>query len=86
MALNFTNESRSYDATRRAVRFWGYDQAMEVSFFVTDAALQKLMPGAAAESAFLKAFDENRDRIRDAAATIYRQGPRGSYEITKKDI
>jgi Protein of unknown function (DUF1488) len=86
MALNFTNESRSYDATRRAVRFWGYDQSMEISFFVTDGALRKLMPGAAVEGAFLKAFDEYRDQIRDAAAKVYGRGQRGSYEITKKDI
>ena len=26
VTLNFTNQSRSYDATRHAVRFWGYDQ------------------------------------------------------------
>jgi|GEM_PF-3111735 len=25
MAITFPNLSRSYDATRRAVRFWGYD-------------------------------------------------------------
>lgn len=86
MALNFSNESRSYDATRRAVRFWGYNQAMEISFFVTDGALRKLQPGATGESAFLKAFDENRDRIRDAASAVYNQGPRGSYEITSEDI
>jgi hypothetical protein len=29
MALSFPNQSRSYDATRRAVRFWGHDSAME---------------------------------------------------------
>ena len=42
MTLNFTNQSRSYDATRQAVRFWGYDGAREVSFFVTDDALRRL--------------------------------------------
>ena len=35
MAIMFPNASRSYDATRHAVRFWGYDSAMEWSFFVT---------------------------------------------------
>jgi uncharacterized protein DUF1488 len=40
MALAFPNSSRSYDATRRAVRFWGHDSAMEWSFFVTAEALQ----------------------------------------------
>ncbi|MGC2824133.1 MAG: DUF1488 family protein, partial [Pseudolabrys sp.] len=29
MAITFPNRSRSYDATRRAVRFWGYDRSME---------------------------------------------------------
>jgi Protein of unknown function (DUF1488) len=29
MAISFPNHSRSYDTTRRAVRFWGYDSAME---------------------------------------------------------
>jgi Protein of unknown function (DUF1488) len=35
MALNFPNRSRSYDATRRAVRFWGHDGPMEAAFFVS---------------------------------------------------
>ena len=39
MSLKFPNSSRSYDATRHAVRFWGYDTAMEWSFFVTAEAL-----------------------------------------------
>jgi hypothetical protein len=32
MALSFPNRSRYYDATRDAIRFWGYDNAMETSF------------------------------------------------------
>ncbi len=44
MALNFPNMSRRFDATRRAVRFWGYDRAMESSFFVTEDALQDHQP------------------------------------------
>ena len=27
MSLNFPNQSRSYDATLRAVRFWGHDNS-----------------------------------------------------------
>jgi hypothetical protein len=27
MAISFPNRSRSYDATRRAVRFWGHDRS-----------------------------------------------------------
>ena len=44
MTLNFPNQSRSYDATLRAVRFWGHDGAMEASFFVTDDALRRVTP------------------------------------------
>jgi Protein of unknown function (DUF1488) len=32
MTLGFPNQSRFYDATRLAVRFWGHDSAMEASF------------------------------------------------------
>ena len=44
MALNFPNPSRSYDATRRAVWFWGHDSAMEASFFVNEDALKRIQP------------------------------------------
>ena len=47
MALTFPNPSRSYDATRRAVRFWGYDSSMEASFFVSADALKNLLGRAA---------------------------------------
>src|SRR5436309_59376 len=42
--LSFPNDSRSFDRTRRAVRFWGYDSSMEASFFVTESALEGLQP------------------------------------------
>ena len=29
--IDFPNHSRSYDATRRAVRFWGHDSAIEAA-------------------------------------------------------
>ena len=45
MALNFPNPCRSYDATRRAVRFWGHEGAMEASFFINEDALRRLQPG-----------------------------------------
>jgi len=37
MALNFPNPSRSYDASRHCVCFWGYDNAREIAFLVDDA-------------------------------------------------
>src|SRR4051812_10667153 len=76
--LNFTNQSRSYDATRHAVRFWGYDGALEVSFFVTDEALRHLQPGASAdETSLLAVFEAHHDRVLRAAARVYARGRKG---------
>jgi hypothetical protein len=56
--------SRSFDATRRAVRFWGYHSAMEVSFFVTEDALKRVQPDMEDnEVGFLRVFDVNRELI-----------------------
>ncbi|XUM23845.1 DUF1488 domain-containing protein [Bradyrhizobium oligotrophicum S58] len=80
--IEFPNQSRSYDRTRRAVRFWGYDSAMEASFFVDEGALRRLQPDTRAdESGFLTAFDSNRERICAAAAKLYVRGSRGSYDL-----
>ncbi len=69
MALSFPNQSRSYDSTRRAVRFWGHDSAMEASFFVTEEALKRVQPGMQFDEAgLLGAFDANRDLIYATAA------------------
>jgi hypothetical protein len=84
--LNFPNDSRSYDPTRRGVRFWGYDGPMEVSFFVTAEALQRLQPSAQEEEELLKTFDAHQSDIRNAAHRSYKRGPRGTYQLTEKDI
>lgn len=82
MPLNFPNRSRSFDATRHAVRFWGHDSALEMSFFVTEDALKKLQPDMPfGESGMLRAFDANRDLICAAAAKVYVRGRRGSYDL-----
>lgn len=87
MPLNFPNHSRSYDPTRRAVRFWGHDSAMEASFFVMADALQRLQPGTLfEEAALLNAFDSHRDVICAAAVKIYARGRRGSYDLTASDF
>jgi hypothetical protein len=87
MGLEFPNSSRSYDATRSAVRFWGYDTTMEWSFFVTAQALQHMHPSMAHdEASMLNAFDSNRGRIRAAAAKMYGRGRKGSYELGAADI
>jgi Protein of unknown function (DUF1488) len=62
MTLNFPNQSRSFDSTRRAVRFWGYDTAMEASFFITEDALKQVQPDMRFDEAgLLNAFDTNRE-------------------------
>ncbi|MBX9842850.1 MAG: DUF1488 domain-containing protein [Xanthobacteraceae bacterium] len=86
-ALSFPNLSRSYDSTRCAVRFWGYDSAIETSFFVMADALRRLQPGLRPEEdELLRAFDSNRDRICAAAAKVYRRGGKGSYELGPADF
>jgi len=80
--IEFPNYSRSYDRTRHAVRFWGYDSALEASFFIEEDALRRLEPNAHSdESGFLNAFDSNRDVICAAAASVYVRGSRGSYDL-----
>src|SRR5262249_7949366 len=77
MALSFPNKSRAFDATRRAVRFWGYDSAMEVAFFVTEDALKRVQPDMQSDAAgLLRAFGSNLDLICRRAAKIMRAAAR----------
>lgn len=87
MAINFPNRSRSYDATRRAIRFWGYDRSMENSFFVTEHALRKFEPDLRSDAIdLLRAFDIHRERIYAIAAKVYARGRRGSYDLNAADV
>jgi len=83
MTLNFPNESRSYDAVKNRVRFWGYDGAIEISFFVEADALRKLGSLSAelsgVEAGSLKVFDAARERIFQVADKVYKRGRNGSY-------
>ena len=73
--LNFPNHSRSYDADRGRIRFWGYDSAMEVPFFIENAAVLKLYPRTQnLEREILAAFDAGRARIYAAASRVYSRG------------
>jgi uncharacterized protein DUF1488 len=87
MTLNFPNRSRFYDATRRAVRFWGHDTAMETSFFITEDALKRVQPDMRFDEAgLLSAFDANRDLIYATASKVYGRGRRGSYDLLSGDF
>ena len=87
MPLSFPNQSRWYDATRRAVRFWGHDTAMEVSFFVTEDALIRIQPNMRLDEAgLLSVFDAHRNMIYAAAAKVYSRSRKGSYDLVSADF
>jgi Protein of unknown function (DUF1488) len=87
MALEFPNGSRSYDATRHAIRFWGHDGALERSFFVNEDALNAIHGGPRLdEVGLLRAFDLHRAMIYAAASKAYRRGPKGSYVLVAADF
>jgi hypothetical protein len=87
MALNFPNHSRSYDATLRAVRFWGHDGAMEASFYVNEDALRQIHPGLRSDEAgLLGAFDSHRTLIHTTATKVYGRGRKGSYQLIPTDF
>ena len=83
MTLEFPNQSRSYDDVRNRIRFWGYDSAIEISFFVDANALRKIDSRAAAsEAGNLAVFDSARERIHSVAREIYRRSGKGTYTCT----
>jgi len=80
MRLSFPNPSRSFDASKRRVCFWGYDRTIEVSFFVEADALKRLRPEmTGAETGLLEAFDAVRDRIHEVADKVYARDDKRSY-------
>jgi Protein of unknown function (DUF1488) len=87
MPLNFPNQSRSYDARQRCVRFWAYDEALEIPFFVEADALCHIDPKATKdELGLLNAFDLYRGRICKAADRVYSRHRRGSYTLAASDM
>ena len=85
--LSFPNQSRSYDARQHCVRFWAYDQSLEIPFFVNEDALRQMAPDAATgEPGLLRAFDLHRDRILKTADKVYVRHCRGSYTLTALDM
>ena len=87
MTLNFPNASRSYDETRKLVRFWGYDSALEICFFVEASALLKLISETGnMEADCLDSFDAARERIIEAARKVYARGRDGPYLLAAADF
>jgi Protein of unknown function (DUF1488) len=88
MSLNFPNQSRSYDADRRRIRFWGHDGAVEVPFFLDEDVIFVLSPKAKnTEAGILAAFDDARERVFAAAARAYAPGRhRSFYTLTTRQF
>ena len=85
--LNFPNASRSYNSGRQCIRFWGHDGALEISFFMDEAALVQIAMGTpSGETALLESFDLNRERILVAARKVYGRRRQGSYELLAADF
>jgi hypothetical protein len=84
--LDFPNASRSYDATRHCIRFWGSDGATEVSFFLDESALNGLAGPSSSEASLLESFDQNRERILKAARKVYERRRKGSYDLFASDF
>ena len=83
MSLNFPNPSRSYDAFRHCVNFWGYDNAREIAFAVDNSVITNLSPSAGSdEPAVLAAFDRHREQILTLARGLYVGGPQNRYTIS----
>jgi hypothetical protein len=69
------------------VRFWAYDEALEVPFFVEAEALYRMDPQATKdELGLLGAFDLHRGRIFKAADRVYARHRRGSYTLAASDM
>jgi hypothetical protein len=60
---------------------------MELSFFVSEAALKKLQPNVRIdEASLLHAFDSNREKIKVAARRAYTRERESSYELSAGDF
>jgi len=90
MTLAFLNPSRSYDETRRAVRFLGHDGMFEIRFFVevdVFAGKDSVSHGdRPSEAASLSAFDTSIDAIHHVAKKAYAKNRRDIYTLTVDDF
>ena len=83
MRLNFPNNSRSFDANRSRVCFWGYDSMIEISFYVEAEVLKALCPEIeSAEKEYLKALNTALERIHKVADKVYVHGGKGKGKGT----
>jgi imidazolonepropionase-like amidohydrolase len=86
VTLTFPNKSRSFDESRNAVRFSGYDGMFEVRFLVEANALRTASQPGRSEDECLRAFDMAREIILEAATHAYGRGGKDRYTLTAQDI
>jgi hypothetical protein len=87
MMLAFPNACRSFDPSRRIVRFWGHESTLEFAFFIDESALRRLDPGLdASESGFIRTFDDHLPAIHLAATRAHARGRHLSYSLTAADF
>jgi hypothetical protein len=73
MTLSFPNPARSYDESKRRVRFLGHDGMFEVRFFVAAEVLSSnLVERTAVSDDYLASFDSLRPKILKAAQAAYK--------------
>ncbi len=89
MTLSFPNPNRIFDADTSRILFWGYDNIMEVSFYLESNALEKFnSEKTKTESGFLKIFDTVRNQIYEAADKVYARVGKGNHAciLSSKDL
>lgn len=86
MTLLFPNPIRSFDNTRNAVRFTGYDDLIEVSFYLEAGALVTPIDGEFSQSECLTAFDAICHLVHDAARKVYSRKAGAFYILKTTDF
>ena len=87
MPLNFPNQSRNYNESKNQVQFWGYDSALEISFFIASDVLQMLDPQTTnLEATCLATFDAAVEKIHAAARKKYRRNRADVYYLAVEDF
>ncbi len=89
MTLSFPNPNRSFDNETSRILFWGYDNIMEVSFYLESDALEKFnSEKTKTESGLLKIFDAIRNQIYETADKVYARASKGSHAciLSAKDF
>ncbi|MCF3638550.1 DUF1488 domain-containing protein [Rhizobium sp. TRM95111] len=87
MTLSFPNPARSYDESKRRVRFVGHDGMFEIRFFLpVDVFAGDISPRNGTERDYLSAFDRMRQRILETARKAYAANRRDTIELDARSF